>query len=1126
MTNSSPATADRWAVSTRTSGEVLTAGATLPTIELALLGIPQGFTATEIQSWLRDLAGVAIETSRSDVQMRPIPQLLHHALTGLLFSQTELWSHTGQALPCAAVFVHGVGGVAFGWVGRARVMILLNGEPYEPRWVIVRDEAGNEAMSAMLPANAHVLMTLEYWPQGEDGTQSPASVEAECGVPPQSSTASTPRVAAAARPAATPVIAGVPEPVRASAPAPPAPIADSLPTQQPGLAPDPTVVSLDRPDAAQALPSTHHPSASTFAMSAWPARGAVAPGTPVTPAELEITPNIVPAATGDPRVTPTAATNPPVDADPSSPPGASGIESQSSSVAPERAAPTPPPSVWRPTTSSLPTWPERAGSAGAGDEPGHPVGRWLSRLVDLGRKAIGRAPVPSHTAPVSAYDAMLSSSSAGAQPTRESQPIAPVKNVPRPAAADLDISEPHAMPERAGQVTAPPPAIERPGNRGLAAAGLDDILGAAAGGSQRFEPIRPVEGLTAVSAPTGPLGSSPAIGVRPGSVVPNAPPYPVIDVGSAQPPSRKPIQIEREPLGADTSFSIPRLPAREPAKPARAPAVEPPVTTPVAAVGNSQSAEPAPPPIVRPPAVPEPPADFLAEFAATPWAEGQPAPPRSVGPPPLPADLRSQAPVARVAGLATPVGAPITPETPVVVVRSNPVPAPVLRIPTPADPVVVSASEVPALMRELKLPRSSAVLAHPAGASDVPDGMLVSRPAAIRPPGARSRLTAWPGADELAGGPAPLWRRPWVIGAFIAVLFGIGWLVGHSQAPDNDVHATPMTRVLRTLGIGGARFTATVDTDPPGAWISVDGKEISRQTPATLELIPGAHTITLFMPELGSIPVKVNGSRGQKVKVSEALHGSLDVHALDSALPVKMSLDGQPQGWLPVHVDRLPPGMHEVQFSGPNMQPWGQTVNVGIRQATDVVARPMVSPATGQLQVAASINDENGTAPLAGALVFVDGESRGVTPLNLELPRGPHSLRVLFSGETAPVQVIDLPGGNRRFASFQFGLDSDLPPLRLKGSFATISANRPTVITAELEGLDVRDLRDAWLHVRSSEGLWRRYQMALRNGGDGAELSVAFPNMVFDPQGRVTWYLSASTPQGDEFFTEIQRSTR
>ena len=153
MTKSSPAATDHWAVSARTHGAIVTAGVTLPSIEMALLGIPPGFTPAEIENWLHDLAGVAIETSRTDERERPIPPLLHHALTGLLFSQTELWSHTGHPLPCAAVFVHGPQGVAFGWTGRARVVLLVNGEPHEPQWVIVRDEAGQEAMSAAMPCS-------------------------------------------------------------------------------------------------------------------------------------------------------------------------------------------------------------------------------------------------------------------------------------------------------------------------------------------------------------------------------------------------------------------------------------------------------------------------------------------------------------------------------------------------------------------------------------------------------------------------------------------------------------------------------------------------------------------------------------------------------------------------------------------------------------------------------------------------------------------------------------------------------------------------------------------------------------------------------------------------------------
>ena len=137
MTRIGPAIADRWVVSERSDGHVETVSLSLPGIQLSVLGIPHGFTPDEIRNWLRDLAGVALETSRTDPRPRPIPQVLHHALTGLLFSQNELWSRTGQPMPLAVVFIDDPVGLAFGWVGRARVQLRLNGMPHEPRWVLV-----------------------------------------------------------------------------------------------------------------------------------------------------------------------------------------------------------------------------------------------------------------------------------------------------------------------------------------------------------------------------------------------------------------------------------------------------------------------------------------------------------------------------------------------------------------------------------------------------------------------------------------------------------------------------------------------------------------------------------------------------------------------------------------------------------------------------------------------------------------------------------------------------------------------------------------------------------------------------------------------------------------------------
>lgn len=182
----------------------------------------------------------------------------------------------------------------------------------------------------------------------------------------------------------------------------------------------------------------------------------------------------------------------------------------------------------------------------------------------------------------------------------------------------------------------------------------------------------------------------------------------------------------------------------------------------------------------------------------------------------------------------------------------------------------------------------------------------------------------------------------------------------------------------------------------------------------------------------------------------------------------------------------------------------------------------MTAPGTGIIQVQATLNDEAGSTPLAGAQVFVDGAARGVTPLSIELPRGPHSLRVAWRDEDAAVQVIDLPGGNQRFATFEFGLGSPSPTISIIGASRVFPAGQTSMVTAAIDGIAASDLRESWLHVRSAEGLWRRYPMTRVSGSATAAVAAVFPSRTFDSSGRTVWYVSATTAQGDESFSELQ----
>ena len=379
----------------------------------------------------------------------------------------------------------------------------------------------------------------------------------------------------------------------------------------------------------------------------------------------------------------------------------------------------------------------------------------------------------------------------------------------------------------------------------------------------------------------------------------------------------------------------------------------------------------------------------------------------------------------------------------------------------------------------------------------------------------------WPSETELEGR-VPLWRRRWSWAVAVALLFGGGWLVGTVQTDRENPTDAPnaLTRMLHAIGFGGARFDCLITSTPPGAWIAVDGHDLARRTPARIELKPGAHQVSLSLQDLGVATLTVRGTRGEQQTLDAPLWGSLSIEQTNPQIPVQVSVDGRDLGFVPMVLDSVMPGTHEVRFSGPGMTPWAQTVEMRVRGNERVVAQPMTSPKTGVLVVNATRMTESGSAPLNGD-VWIDGQKRGEAPLTIELPRGPHSVRVAAGGESSPVQVIDLPGGNQRFASFELGLGEGGPRLTPVQIADHVAVDRPTLVSATLSGISVGEVREMWLHVRNADGIWRRYPLDVMKSGGGAVGVSVFPVGVFDEQGRTQYYLSALVATGDEYFTEM-----
>jgi hypothetical protein len=382
---------------------------------------------------------------------------------------------------------------------------------------------------------------------------------------------------------------------------------------------------------------------------------------------------------------------------------------------------------------------------------------------------------------------------------------------------------------------------------------------------------------------------------------------------------------------------------------------------------------------------------------------------------------------------------------------------------------------------------------------------------------------AWPEASELEGERRLDRRWLWAAGV-VAVLFGVGWLLGAVQWPvarPGETRRGPLAAVLQTLGFHGPHYQVSLSSRPDAASIQVDGRDLQQRTPATIELSPGAHVVTLSFGQWGEVRYPVDGKKGDHVNIDGTLWGSLQMVSPEPGTVVAISIDERPRGFAPLTVDSLAPGPHQVRFSGPGMASWSQTVEVKVGETVQVLTRALSSPSTGLLQIRAMTHVDGEATEAKGAKVFLDGHAHGVTPQSVELPRGPHSVRVEWQGGSSAVQMIDLPGGNQRFATFDFGGGVEPPHFKLDAP-ERFSEAEPVVISVTVDGLGTGEVREMWLHVRGPEGTWERYPMSRLDSRTAAVGALTFPIGAFDAQGTTQWYASIVSAQGDEYFTELQ----
>jgi len=211
------------------------------------------------------------------------------------------------------------------------------------------------------------------------------------------------------------------------------------------------------------------------------------------------------------------------------------------------------------------------------------------------------------------------------------------------------------------------------------------------------------------------------------------------------------------------------------------------------------------------------------------------------------------------------------------------------------------------------------------------------------------------------------------------------------------------------------RGQISVETEPPGLAIYVDGQDTGRVTPARIEeLHAGAIEVMLKRGD-GSIVHRA------RMTIDEAgpAQLSIDTRRLRPILDVtstpdgaKVVVDGNAMGTTPLTIPGLQAGAKPlVRLEKPGCEPFETTVamqkaTVSLVQATLICGKAATSAqGTGRINITASVIAE----------VFIDGRSFGKTPrFNMEVPAGTRVLKLVPDvGNPFETEVVVDAGGQK-----------------------------------------------------------------------------------------------------------------
>ena len=228
------------------------------------------------------------------------------------------------------------------------------------------------------------------------------------------------------------------------------------------------------------------------------------------------------------------------------------------------------------------------------------------------------------------------------------------------------------------------------------------------------------------------------------------------------------------------------------------------------------------------------------------------------------------------------------------------------------------------------------------------------------------------------------------------------------------VTVTPGRQVEAHVALVPENATVIIDSEPTGAHVQMDGKEIG-DTPVLLpDLALGSYSASVQMTGYTRRDISWKVQNGRPILIKVPLMNNIGTLSLVSDPDAaEIEIDGQTYGVTPFR-DFLEQGQHKIRLTKNGYKPFEKIVTVNRDETTDVEARMETLPGSLALESVPS-----------GAALFINGIDYGVTPYKRDvIEAGDYTVRLTMDGYDPLEQTITVHPGEPM--SRTFTLDSNL----------------------------------------------------------------------------------------------------